>query len=322
MTTIYLGIDNGNYNTKSSDHILYPSGFAVQDTEFIVPDQQLQYGGKYYAIGDSRMSFQQEKANELDTFLLSLPMMAHAMKLNHTHDAEFVLGVGLPLDVYGTQKDAFRQYFLRGRVEFRYEREKYSAIIRDCKVFPQGHAALCHYFSQLRNYQSIAIVDIGGYTVDVMNVINAKPIRSSCMSLRKGTITLFNGIRSVLQQHNILLTDELIANAIRGRSEHRQKELILGAVTTQVQAYLKDLLNALREHGLDLDLPVAFAGGGAELLQEQLKACDVNVVAIPMSWTAVDASVSALLAPSYSIRSSSCATSLFPPWTCPFRRRY
>lgn len=91
MELIKLGIDNGNYNTKSSDRMLYASGFTVQDTEFILPDMQLCYGGKYYAIGDRRMSLQQEKYKEDDTFILTLPAMANAMKLAHVQEAEFVL---------------------------------------------------------------------------------------------------------------------------------------------------------------------------------------------------------------------------------------
>ncbi len=31
MKTIKLGIDNGNYNTKSSEHLLHASGFTVSD---------------------------------------------------------------------------------------------------------------------------------------------------------------------------------------------------------------------------------------------------------------------------------------------------
>ena len=75
-----------------------------------------------------------------------------------------------------------------------------------------------------------------------------------------------------------MLNDELIAEAINGRSQHKEKDWILMVATTQVQAYLKDLLNALREQGLDLNLPIAFAGGGAELLEKQLRTSGANVI--------------------------------------------
>lgn len=48
-----LGIDNGNYNTKSSEQLLHESGFTQSDKEFITSDMQLFYDGAYYAIGCS-----------------------------------------------------------------------------------------------------------------------------------------------------------------------------------------------------------------------------------------------------------------------------
>ena len=106
---IKLGIDNGNYNTKSSEHLLHASGFTMSDREFITSDMQLFYDGAYYAVGGKRMSFQQDKTKEPDSFILSLPSIAHAMKQAGVNEAEIVLGVGLPIDIYGTQKQAFRE---------------------------------------------------------------------------------------------------------------------------------------------------------------------------------------------------------------------
>ena len=53
MQQIKLGIDNGNYNTKSSDRMLYASGFATDANGFITPNMQLYYEGMYYAMAAS-----------------------------------------------------------------------------------------------------------------------------------------------------------------------------------------------------------------------------------------------------------------------------
>lgn len=47
-----------------------------------------------------------------------------------------------------------------------------------------------------------------------------------------------------------------------------------------MQHYFKELLGALRERGLDLMLPVVFAGGGAELLGQRLHSSEVNTIVI------------------------------------------
>ena len=135
MTKLKIGIDNGNYNTKSSDRMLYASGFAMNDREFITSEMQLFYEGTYYAIGGKRVNFQQDKTKENDTFILTLPTIAHAMRLAGVPSCEVLLGVGLPIDIYGAQKETFRQYFLRDDIHFRFEDTDCHCKITDCKVF-------------------------------------------------------------------------------------------------------------------------------------------------------------------------------------------
>ena len=280
MTQLKLGIDNGNYNTKSSERMLYASGFSMNEKEFITDDMQLFHDGRYYAIGGKRMSFQQDKTKEGDAFILSLPAVADVMKRADISSAEVLLGVGLPIDLYGAQKESFRRYFLRGGISFHYEGVPYSCRIMDCKVFAQGHAALCKYYQQLKGYNNITLVDIGGYTVDLLTLHDFKVDRGSCSSLRMGTITLFNAIREELQQENIILSDTLITDAMQGRLQHADRDRIQLIVERRMRHYLRELLNALRERGLDLRLPVAFAGGGAELFGRRLYSSEVNTIAI------------------------------------------
>jgi len=280
MTLLKLGIDNGNYNTKSSERMLYASGFTMSDKEFITDDMQLFYEGRYYAIGGKRMSFQQDKTQEDDAFILTLPAIADAMKRLGDTSAEIQLGVGLPIDIYGTQKEAFRKYFLRGSISFLYEGISYNCRIMDCKVFAQGHAALCKYYQQLKGYNNITLVDIGGYTVDILSLHDFKVDRGSCASLRMGTITLFNAIREELQQENIILSDTLITDAMQNRLQHAEQDKIQLVVERRMRHYLKELLNAIRERGIDLKLPITFAGGGAELFGKRLYSGEVNTAAI------------------------------------------
>lgn len=277
---IKLGIDNGNYNTKSSEGMLYASGYAASDREFITPEMQLCYDGRYYAIGDHRLRFQQDKTKEQDTFILTLPAIAEAMRKAGTANAEIILGVGLPIDCYGTQKEAFRNYFLRDDVPFQFEGKPYRCRIVDCKVFAQGHAALCRYYPRLKEYRSITLVDIGGYTVDILTVHNFRLERSSCASLRMGTITLYSRIQDALRKRDILLSDELVTDAIRGQIQHSEKTTIHAVVEQAMEDYCKELFNALRERGLDLRLPTVFSGGGAELLESRLHDGDINTVAV------------------------------------------
>ena len=74
------------------------------------------------------------------------------------------------------------------------------------------------------------------------------------------------------------MTDDLIADAIGGKIQHAEREMIGSIVERQVRRYTRELLNALRERSIDLKLPTVFAGGGAELLGERLILPEVNTV--------------------------------------------
>lgn len=67
---------------------------------------------------------------------------------------------------------------------------------------------------------------------------------------------------------------------MQGCIQHAEKETIRVIVERRIQHYLKELLNALRERGLDLKLPVVFTGGGAELLGYRLHSREVNTIII------------------------------------------
>ncbi len=210
---IKIGIDNGNFNTKSSEGMLYASGFSVSNSPVLCLENQLEYGGKYYAVGEGRMSVQNDKTVDDDVFILTLPAIAHAMEKAHLQQGNIALGVGLPISLYGPQKTKFAQYFSRGKISFKYAGKDYQANICECKVFPQGYSAVVRYFESIRSYASLALIDIGGYTVDIMRFRYGKADKENCRSLPLGTITMFNSIKNEMMKENINITDTQITDA-------------------------------------------------------------------------------------------------------------
>ena len=191
-------------------------GFAVSDREFITPELQLYYEGNYYAIGERRLRFQQDKTREQDT-LFSPCRHCRGHEAFRSGQRGYYAGGGASIDSYGTQKEAFRRYFA-GNVSFVFEGAAYRCRIADCKVFAQGHAALCRYYPRLQEYRSITLVDIGGYTVDVLTVHNFR-LTGQAAPLRMGTIILTAAFRCPAEKRHSS-SDVLITDAIRGKIQH------------------------------------------------------------------------------------------------------
>ena len=110
------------------------------------------------------------------------------------------IAAGLPLTSYGRDKPKFRSYLLRSSqpVQFRYEGVEYSITIADVQLFPQGFAALMAEPDLLTDEPSLLLMDIGGWTVDLMRTDNALPVAETAHSLELGMIRCIDEIRETL----------------------------------------------------------------------------------------------------------------------------
>ena len=83
MRPIKLGIDNGNYNTKSSDRIQYASGFTVQDAEFITSDMPL----------SSRHTFDGHDLTADHCYCVRNTVIPDIMRSNSFHSIQYSLAI-------------------------------------------------------------------------------------------------------------------------------------------------------------------------------------------------------------------------------------
>lgn len=111
-------------------------------------------------------------------------------------------------------------------------------------------------------------IDIGGFTTDYLLMRNGKPIMDYCDSLEKGVITMYNQIISnVNSEYDMLLEESDIDSIIAGKTQYYD-ENVVGMVENMVQAFVTDLLNSIRERGVDTKSTyTVFIGGGAILLK-------------------------------------------------------
>ena len=75
-----------------------------------------------------------------------------------------------------------------------------------------------------------------------------------CDSLEKGVITMYNDIiSSINSEYDMLLEEADIDSIIKGKTQYYE-EAVVQAVETMVQNFVTDLLNSIRERGIDTNL--------------------------------------------------------------------
>lgn len=276
-----IGIDNGNANTKTLSHT-FVSG--IRSHGQVIPtfrDNLIYYQGTYYSLTNQRITYQRNKTSAPDTFLLSLFGIAKELVDRGYREGsveQIALGVGLPPQHYGSLKQRFTQYFEEKghHVSYTYIHGDFSIDIEieivHVGVYPQAYAALVASDSPVSEYAQYYIVDIGGYTVDVLLMDDYRPDTSTCLSLDQGIIIQVGDLVGMLSsEYDISLSPRQVELVLQKKKTGLPQETV-NLIMDKAESQTMALLNRLNELGIRLDsTPVLFTGGGAMLLQEFIR---------------------------------------------------
>lgn len=275
--SIIIGIDHGYYAMKTS-HVCFPTGLVGYDNEPYTMQNVLQYQGKYFVCGTGRQSLIKNKTINDNYYLLTMAAIARELKYRKASVKErIVLAGGLPLAGFGREKRKFREYLFRNDqpIRFRYENISYEILIEDVRLFPQGYSALALHPDYLSNEPSVLLIDIGGWTVELMRLDNTVPNATTCRSLELGVIRCIDEIMEQVRRNTGLsVTDIQIERVLNGQPcsmNLAAKEIIL----QHGRSYAERILSAVTEAGFDMRaVPSVIMGGGASILKRHVRPQD------------------------------------------------
>lgn len=268
-----IAIDHGNFAVKTP-HFNFVSGLSEHTVCPPMGDEVLEYGGSFWTLSQKRLPYMRDKTQDERYFILTLFAVAKELEQRGVSGSQQIdLAVGLPPEHYGVLKDRFITYFSRrATASFRYKDTPYSITIRKVFVFPQAYAAVIPNSSMVVKTLRMFVVDIGGYTTDVLLLRNGKPDLQFCRSLETGIITMHNDIiRRVNALHDMLIEDEHITAVLQGQDTILPAD-VKNTIRSATENHARNILNQLRELQVDLrSNPAVFIGGGSLLLRPFLE---------------------------------------------------
>lgn len=268
-----IGIDTGNRYIKTANVVML-AGIA----EYSAPPEfgvnTIRYGGKYYATSHDRTTYMQDKTENDDYFVLSLFAIVYELqKRGETFGDDKItvdLGIGLPPSHVARLKKRFIEYFSRGNVMFSFNRRPIKLFIRSVNVFAQGYAGITDNFAEIKGLPKAYIIDIGGYTTDIIELRKGTVNLNCCESLEYGMIQLYNTIsRSIYRKYGNTPDENQIDEFLAG-----QDNLSTGMsdiIKIETKKYTENLIRKLGELGIDLSLSRGiFIGGGSQRLMQYI----------------------------------------------------
>ena len=219
--SIIIGIDHGYYAIKTA-HCSFPAGLtSYGEHEPYTRQGLLEFGGCFFVCGSGRQPIQRDKTINDNYYLLTLAAIAKEIRQRGLPpECSVRIAAGLPLTSFGRDKPRFRDYLLRSNqpVNYKFEGVEYSITIEEVAIFPQGYAALMTETGLLQDEPSMLLMDLGGWTVDLMRIDNAIPAADTAHSLELGMIRCVDDIREqVRRETGLSLTDAQIENMLAGQ---------------------------------------------------------------------------------------------------------
>lgn len=285
-----FGIDVGNSDTKSV-HTTLPTGYKVcAALPYNAPDY-LMIDNKYYVSDLVRFPFEKDKSTNERCFYLTLMSIAKEIlflieKKGVTDKEEIQkeiskyerinLGVGLPPAHMSALKKALHDYyidFFKNLSLFEYNGFTFKFTLENLRVYPQDYAAVVMHQSKKADFISKVFedyyaVDFGGYTVDVVPVMNGAPIAHNSISLPLGILKMYEEIITTVERDfSLPLKQNLIEAVLKGKPT-----ILPDNVVAFICAFARDwsnkIINELRQAGVEFEVyPVIFLGGGFLLLK-------------------------------------------------------
>ena len=127
--------------------------------------------------------------------------------------------------------------------------------IEDVKLFPQGYSALMIHPELLQNEPSVLLMDIGGWTVDLMRLDNNVPNAATCRSLELGMIRCIDEVKEQVRRDvGLSVTDAQVERVLAGKPCSMDEDA-RGIIQKQGRLYTERLLSAAMEAGFDLKAP-------------------------------------------------------------------
>ncbi len=261
-----VGVDLGYGNIKTA-RTIFSTGLTVHNTEPVFSGKILQYGGKYYKIGDCHKTFIPDKTADEDFYILTLAAIASELRTYNINEAEVHIAAGLPLSWVKAQREQFRKYITKNEiVEFSFNKKSYKIKIVGCTVLPQGYHAIIENTSMLSGVNMLA--NIGNGTMNVMYINNKKPIEEKSYTEKIGVnqfvIAAQNAVTDVSGK---VIDPAIIQNFILNGTADISKNY-LDCLRGAAENYCNSIFDTLAKYEYDSDFMKLFiVGGGGRLIK-------------------------------------------------------
>lgn len=260
-----LAMDMGSYNFKTSEGIIFPSFFVIGPNDNPMGEDVLVYLKDICTMQKGNFDNTYNKAEK--NFM---PNLLYALDKSSRKATEYDLFLGVPVDNVDVAKQ-YKEMLSNKSFEFTINGKVRNVKINRVEVVGEGISSFYALPAKVRPLPTV-IIDIGGRTINVAVFRNGRLINKFTVPM--GTINLATTIAKRYNKTGNRVVAEEVYDLI--------KEGHIEGVEVEYQQFLNDMFNAI-EREVDLQFfNVYYTGGGALVLENELKEFDGTIMENPL----------------------------------------
>ena len=268
-----IGVDHGNAQIQTA-RCCFPAGLEEYSVMPPLASDGIEMDGRIWTLVGKRIPYMRDKTQNESYFILTLFAICKELEARQEYETRLSidLAAGLPPEHYGSLRSTFSDYLNRKEpIRCRYNGREIELCLQNVFLYPQAYAAASLRIAELREFSRIFLVDIGGYTTDILLLRSGKPDLEYCRSLNMGIITMTNHIAGkVNARFDLTLDEEHVSEVLSGKSSLSKDAQSM--IRQETGRFAVGLLNKLRELQVDIRANRAyFVGGGSILLRPYLE---------------------------------------------------
>lgn len=146
------------------------------------------------------------------------------------------------------------------RVAFRFNGKAYRIRIVGCSLYPQGYPAIVNRLGEFGGTN--ILVDIGNGTMNVLYLVNRRPVESKCWTEKLGVDQCVTAARNaVMDSLGVKIGDSIVEQILRTGTADIGRPY-LDCISAAAKGYAKTVFDTLRRYEYNPDLMRLFIVGG------------------------------------------------------------
>lgn len=274
-----IGIDIGNYYTKSSECVKFESRITEDDSIQSGSVTSVEYKGKNYLIEEGEFDSNINKLNK-GTFMICLATIL-AMS---TDESDIELAIGLPVNHHATQKDKLYDMIQdNSDIVIYHEGIRKEYYIRRCEVVPEAvgvyYSLPSQFLAQIKG-RDVIMLDIGGKTTDTC-LIDKRMLIQKPDTQPYGMIGLYHKIANAINKEypELCVKPEEVKGILDNGLYQFDEEVDISFVDKIIDKFVSDIINLIQLQHVDYQRKIVIVcGGGGAVLGKKIKKYIPNAI--------------------------------------------